>query len=272
MEAYGFKGPRERPVKSPRGLCLFHALILGQAGFAQQSSQGNAPQPLNASVSAFGTTFTFSPPPICAGCAETELGLLSLDDGRYLPAVLSFAPFTTHTDFSVLVNMVDSQIVNGRRTTHFGNRFDFVVRQQLLQRGGLVLTLAPRGAVLTRDLEGGRVGGTFGVAYGKGNNLGVLNLTYTSAISSSPTNPKNYYQGAFNYYRTLNQKGYAAFVGFQHEISTGNPQPIGIEEGVVIPFRNGQAELCTQQLSLNVQSAWQFQARVIVNWGRLLRR
>lgn len=259
-------------MKTLKGFCLFHVLILGQAVFAQQTSQASAPQPLNASVSDFGTSFVFSPPPICAGCVEAELGLLSLDSGRYLPAVLSVAPFPTHTDFSVLVNILDSGTTSGKRTTHFGNRFDFVVRHQLLRRGGFVLTLAPRGVVFTRDLEGGRAGGTVGLAYGRGNNLGVINLTYTSAIGSSPANPKNNYQGSFDYYRTLNPKGYAAFIGLQHETSTGNPQLVSTEGGIVIPFRNGQAELATEQLSLNTHPTWQFQARVIVNWGRIIGR
>jgi hypothetical protein len=185
---------------------------------------------------------------------------------------MTIAPFSTHTDFSVLVNMLDSEVENGRRTTHFGNRFDFVIRQQLLQRGGFVLTFAPRGVVLARDLEGGRAGGTLGFAYKSGNNLAVINQTYTSAIGSSLTNPKNSYQNSFDYYRTLSDKGHAAFIGLQHEILTGNPQAVNMEEGAVIPFHNGQIEVATQQLSLNIHPAWQFQARVIVNWGKLLRR
>jgi len=195
-----------------------------------------------------------------------------LDGGRFLPAALSVAPFSTSTDFSVLVNILDSQLENGERTAHFGNRFDFVVRQRLLQRGGVILTIAPRGVVFTRDLEGGRIGGSVAAQYGNGKNLGVINLTYTGAIGGSPTNPKNYYQGSFDYYRTLSEKGVAVFAGFQHECSTGNPHAIGTEAGFVLPFRNGQVELASQQLSLNTHPAWQFQARVSVNWGKLLRR
>jgi hypothetical protein len=41
---------------------------------------------------------------------------------------------------------------------------------------------------------------------------------------------------------------------------------------VAIPFRNGQVELSTQQLDLNTKPEWQFQARVIVNWGKVLAR
>jgi hypothetical protein len=253
-------------------LCLLQVLASGELLFAQHPSGGNLPQALNATVSNFGTTFVFSPPPICAGCVETELGVLAVDSGQFLPTVLSIAPFPTRTDFSVLVNLLDSENTNGRRTTHFGNRFDVVVRQQLLQSGGFVLTLAPRGTILTRDLEGGRAGATVGVAWGKGKNLGVLNLTDTAAVNSSPTNPKNDYQGAFDYYRTVNPKGFAAFVGVLHEATTANPQTLSTEEGLVLPFHNGQVELATQQLSINLTTTWQFQARMTVNWGRLLRR
>jgi hypothetical protein len=263
---------QEGQMNTSKCLIPFLVLILGHACFAQQSPQGSQSQPLNASISNFGTTFVFGPQPVCPGCIETELGLLLLDGGRFLPAALSVAPFSTSTDFSVLVNILDSQLENGERTAHFGNRFDFVVRQRLLQRGGVILTIAPRGVVFTRDLEGGRIGGSVAAQYGNGKNLGVINLTYTGAIGGSPTNPKNYYQGSFDYYRTLSEKGVAVFAGFQHECSTGNPHAIGTEAGFVLPFRNGQVELASQQLSLNTHPAWQFQARVSVNWGKLLRR
>jgi hypothetical protein len=259
-------------VKTSRCLIPLLALILGHACFAQQSPQGNRPQPLNSSISNFGTTFVFSPQPVCPGCVETELGLILLDGGRFLPAALSVAPFSTNTDFSVLVNILDSQVTNGQRTAHFGNRFDFVVRQRVVQRGGVVVTIAPRGVVFTRDLEGGRIGGSVAAQYGKGNNLGVINLTYTGAIGGSATNPQNNYQGSFDYYRTLGEKGVAVFAGFQHECLSGNPQAIATEAGFVLPFRNGQVELASQQLSLNTNPAWQFQARVTVNWGTLLGR
>jgi hypothetical protein len=259
-------------VRTLKCLYAFLVLIPGDASFAQQSPQGSQRQPLNSSVSDFGTTFVFSPQPICAGCVEAELGFLSVGGRHFLPATLSVAPFSTQTDFSVLVNILDSGVANGKRTTHFGDRFDLVVRQQLFQRRGFFLTLAPRGVVFIRDLEGGRVGGTVAAQYGKGNNLGVFNLTYTGAIGCSSTNPKNEYQGSFDFYRRLSEKGYAVFIGFQHGRSTGNPQSVNTEGGVVIPFRSGQVELATQQLSLNIDAAWQFQARVIVNWGKLLRR
>ncbi len=248
-------------------------LVLGHDCFAQQSSQASQPQPLNASVSNFGTTFVFSPQPICAGCLESELGYISiLDGGRYAPVTMTVAPFSTPTDFNVLANVLANEEANGKRTTHFGNRFDFVVRQQLLRRGGFVLTLAPRGVVFTRDLEGGRAGATVAAQYGNGNNLGVINLTYTAAAGCSSTNPKNEYQGSYDFYRILSERGYAFFLGFQHTGTTGNPHALGTELGIVVPFRNGQVELASQQLSLSTNPVWQFQARVTVNWGNLLRK
>jgi hypothetical protein len=67
----------------------------------------------------------------------------------------------------------------------------------------------------------------------------------------------------------IGERGYNIFAGLQHEITAGN-QTIGIEQGMTIPFRNGQVELATEQLTLNLDPAVQFQARVIVNWGKLL--
>ena len=106
-----------------------------------------SPQPLNASVSDFGTTFVFSPPPVCPACLETEFGFQHLEDGNFVPAVLSLALPKGHTDVNALVNLLDSEAPQSHRTTHFGNRFDFVVRQQVATHGGFELTLAPRGTV-----------------------------------------------------------------------------------------------------------------------------
>jgi hypothetical protein len=263
---------REELVNASKCLLLFLVMHLPHACFAQQSPQGSQSQPLNSSVSNFGTTYIFSPLPVCAGCIQSELGFSSLEGGRYLPAALTVAPFSSSTDFSVLANLMDSQKVDGDRSTHFGNRFDFVIRQRLLQAGGVVVTAAPRGVVFARDLEGGRIGVSMAAQYSKGSNLAVVNLTYTGAIGGYPANPKNEYQGSMDYFRSLGEKGFAVFVGVQHGYSTGNPQSFGIEAGLVLPFRNGQVELASQQLNLNTNPAWQFQARVTVNWGKVLGR
>jgi len=244
------------------------ALLNWSSASAQQAS---SPQPLNGSVSDYGTTFVFSPPPICGGCVETELGFQSLSDGRYIPAVVSFAPFSPRTDFSVLANLLDSEAPNHARTTHFGNQLDLVLRQQILQKGGFELTLAPRGAALVRGSDGGRVGATVAPQLSWGRNLAVLNVTLTASIGVTSANPRTDYLTDFDYFRTLDNRGTAFFLGFQHEVSAGQ-QTASTEEGLVIPFRNGQVELETAQIDLNSGFQEQFQARVIVNWGKAFRR
>jgi hypothetical protein len=248
---------------------VFAVLALAGDGSCYARSQtAAAPQPLNGSVSDYGTTFIFSPPPICSKCLETELGFESLNDGRYIPTVVSIAPFAGNTDFSVLVNLLDSESPGSDRTTHFGNRFDFVVRQQAYRKGGFLLTIAPRGAVFTRGADGGRAGATVGPQFSKGNNLIAANLTWTGGIGTSAANPKSDYQGFADYFRTLDKRGTAIFLGFAHEVS-GGQQTAGTEAGLVLPFRNGQVELESAQLDLNVKPQWQFQTRVIVNWGKV---
>jgi hypothetical protein len=256
---------RSAPLAASLLLC---ALAAGAQPPAQQ--QNSPPQPLNASVSDFGTTFVFSPPPICAKCLETELGFLD-QDGQYLPVVLSFAPFSTQTDFNVLFNALDSESPAGHRVTHFGNRFDFVIRQQAYSKGGFELTLAPRGAVFVRGADGGRAGAVAAPQYTWGRNLAIANFALTAGIGVSAANPRTDYVGSFDYYRTLDERGTALFLGLNHEIAAG-AQTVATEEGVVIPFRNGQVELSTQQLDLNTGPEAQFQARVIVNWGKVLGR
>jgi hypothetical protein len=261
-------------MKSPLPFfAIWAALALPCFMLAQAPPTPSSPsQPLNGSVSDFGTTFIFSPPPICSKCVETELGFQSTGgSSQYIPSVVSIAPFKSNTDFSVLVNLLDSESTGSDRTTHFGNRFDFVARQQVLSKGGFLLTLAPRGAVFTRGVDGGRAGATAAPQFSKGKNLIAANFTWTGAIGTSAANPKSDYQGFFDYFRTLDEKGTTLFAGFAHEMTAGQ-QTVGTEEGLVIPFRNGQVELETAQLDLNTKPEWQFQSRVIVNWGKILSR
>jgi hypothetical protein len=258
----------------PSQIRLVAALIsatLAATTSAQSAQPVASPAPLNASISDYGTTFIFSPPPICPKCLETELGFQSLSDGRYIPAVITIAPFASKTDFSVLVNMLDSESAATDRTTHFGNRFDFVARQQVAAKGNFTLVMAPRGTVFVRGTDGGRAGATAAPQYSWGNNLAAANFTWTGGIGVSAGNPRSDYVGSFDYFRTLDKKGTELFFGFQHEVTAGQ-QTAGTEEGLVIPFRNGQVELETAQLDLNVKPEWQFQARVIVNWGAVFSR
>jgi hypothetical protein len=236
-----------------------------------QSQQPASSQPLNGSVSDYGTTFIFSPPPICPKCLETELGIQSVSPSSlYLPTVVTVAPFKTQTDFSVLVNLLDSESAANQRTAQFGNRFDLVARQQIFSKGVFALTLAPRGTIFERGADGGRAGLTAAPQLSKGNNLIAANFTWTGAIGASAANPRSDFLDSFDYFRTLQARGTAFFLGFQHELTAGQ-QTANTEEGLVIPFRNGQVEIETAQLNLNANPMWQFQTRVIVNWGAIFK-
>jgi len=245
--------------------------IFGPARLSAQSQNAATSQPLNSSVADFGTSFTFSPPVACPGCIETELGFLSLQDGRYIPLVVTAALPGGRTDLSVFVNLLDSQIAQSRRAAHFGNRFDFVLRQKVLEKRGFELTLAPRGSAYVRGVDGCRVGAVAGPQYTWGKNLAVADFSWTAGVGVSAANPRSDYLTSFDYNRTLDQRGSGFFWGAQQELSAGH-QTVGIEQGVVIPFRNGQVELAMEQLDLNTNPAWQFQALWIVNWGKVLGR
>jgi hypothetical protein len=143
-----------------------------------------------------------------------------------------------------------------------------VGRQQVFAKGNFTLVMAPRGAVFTRGVDGGRAGATAAPQYAKGNNLAAVNFTWTGGIGTSKANPRSDYVGSFDYFRTLQSRGTALFLGFQHEVTAG-AQTAGIEEGLILPFRNGQVELEAAQLDLNLNPEWEFQSRVIVNWGAL---
>jgi hypothetical protein len=253
--------------RQPLANLLVYILVLslGRMALAQAS------QPLNATVSGFGTSFVFSPPPVCPLCVETELGYLHLEDGNYIPGIVSIALPRGHTDVSALANLLDSEAPQSRRVTHFGNRFDFVVRQQVASKGNVVLTLAPWGTVFVRGGDGGRAGLAAAGQDSWGKNQVILNFLWTAAIGVSAANPRNDFLTSFDYSRTLQDRGTSWFLGFQQDDASGSDSS-AIEEGFVIPFRNGQVELAAEQLSLNSSPQAQFQARVIVNWGRLFAR
>jgi hypothetical protein len=248
-------------------LLLAAVLVPGQGAIAQTQAPA---QPLNANVSDFGTSFAFSPP-ICPGCFETELGYLYLQDGHYAPAVVTVAPTWLHGDASVLVNALDSEAPNGHRVTHFGNRLDFAIRWKVLDRNGFILTATPWGTAFVRGIQGGRAGAVLLPQYTWGKNQIIAEFVLTGAVGVSAGNPRTDYQESFDYTRTVGSRGYAVFAGMLHELS-GGANSIGTEIGGVIPFRNGQIELATEQLTLNSDPTAQVQARVIVNWGKLLSR
>jgi hypothetical protein len=254
-------------IRRVRAASLLWLLVIS-SGMAHAQT---ASYPLNSSVSDFGTTYVFSPPPVCGGCVETELGFLHLGDENVVPSVVTFALPRGHTDISTLVNLLDSDTVNGRRATRFGDRFDFVIRQQLWTKGGFTMTVAPRGAVYVRSTDGGRAGITLAPQYSRGRNLFVLNLTETAGVGVSDTNPRSDFLVQADYFRTLEKRGTAVLFGYQQEQTAGTATA-SIEEGVVLPFRNGQVELSTQQINLNGTPQAQVQAKVIVNWGSVLKR
>ncbi len=250
---------------------VFCILLFGISGYGYGQATQPTPvqQPLNSCLSDFGTSFTFSAPPICSGSVEAELGFISLGDERFIPAVLTVAPFASHADITVLVNLVESNIRAGKRANHFGNRFDFFLRREVFERNGFVLTLAPRGAFFDRD-GGGNMGVSVAAQYGKGRNVGVVNVGLAEAIGSSLVNPKTDYQTSFDYSRALSKSGFAVFLGFQYEAA--NAQAVSVEQGIIIPFRNGQVELAVNQLNLNTVPALQLHARVVMNWAKVFRR
>jgi hypothetical protein len=257
-----------------RQLCGFGILIVfilahASAATAQQQPAAGS-QPLNSSVSDFGTSFCFSPP-ICAGCVETELGFESLQDGRYAPAVVTVAPGWLRGDASVLVNALDSEALQMRRSTHFGNRLDFAIREKVLDHGGFSLTLVPWGAAYVRGIQGGRAGAAALPQFTLGSHQLVAEFSLTGAVGVSAGNPRTDYLQAFDYTRAIGRRGYSVFTGLQHEI-LGGDQTVGMEQGMVVPFRNGQIELDIQELTVNVDAEVAFQARAIVNWGKLLGR
>ncbi|HUA97821.1 MAG TPA: hypothetical protein VMA34_05805 [Terracidiphilus sp.] len=244
-------------------------LLVSPLALAQSSQQ---PQPLNANVSDFGTSYIFSPPPICPGCLETELGFLGISAGRQVGTAITAAPFRSHTDFTALFNLIDSEKLGNDRFTQFGNRIDVVIRQQVYSKGTFEFTAAPRGTVFLHGTDGGRIGGTAALQYGRGKYLGALNLNFTRALSNPSSGARNDYLTCFDLYRTLGERGASWFAGFQQETSTGNDTTIGVEQGLVLPFRNGQVELAAEELTLNTSTVIQLQARAIVNWGHVFHR
>ena len=95
----------------------------------------------------------------------------------------------------MLVNFADSEPANGHRVLQFGNRFDFVIRQQVYAKGNFIMVMAPRGTAFARGVSGGRAGAAAAPQYSKGNNLAIANFTWTAAVDTSAANPRSDYVG-----------------------------------------------------------------------------
>lgn len=85
-------------------------------------------------------------------------------------------------------------------------------------------------------------------------------------------NPKNDYQGAFDYAWSLTKSGAAVFAGIFHEIPAGSPQMFSVEQGFILPFKNGQVEFQVGELNLNTKPMWGFQTRIIANFQKIFRK
>jgi hypothetical protein len=241
-------------------LLSFLVLMAAIAASAQQ-------QALNANVSSIGTSFTFSLPIACGACLETELGYSYLADGHQVPAILT-AGLTKYTDLSAQVNLLDSELNGTDRVTQFGNRVDLILRQQAMKNNTFALTLAPHGTIFLRGGDGGRAGITGAPQFTWGANQLLANITWTGAVGVSDSNPRSDEVAAFDWSRTVQERGTAIFAGFQQETTAGTTTA-SIEEGMVLAFKNAQVELATEQLNLNTSPQVQVQARLVVYWGKV---
>lgn len=229
----------------------------------------NVSGPLNASVSGFGTSFAFGPAPISQGSFESELGSVYLSNSRYFPVVLTFAPFGEENDLSIMANVLDIETdASGHTATYFGDRAMVIFRQNILREESFSCTLAPAGTLFLRDTHGGALGGAVALRYVQGNNQFVGNIN--GMIPVAGTDADANYQVAVDYSRALSESGYVVFFGVQNIYIPGNASTFGIEQGVVLPFRDGQLEFAAEQFSPVSDIAWQFQVRVVVNWGRVV--
>jgi hypothetical protein len=145
------------------------------------------------------------------------------------------------------------------------------MRQQVATKGNFALTLAPRGTIFVRGTDGGRAGLVAAGQDSWGKDQVIVNLIWTGGIGASASNPRSDYLTQFDYTRSLQERGTALFLGFQQE-DFGGAESVGTEVGIVIPFRNGQVELASQQLNLSTSPQVQFQANFIVNWGKVFGR
>ena len=257
-------------IKTRRLLSVITALCMVQTA-ATRSQQPSSPQPLNATVSDFGTSFAFSPP-ICAGCVR-DRARVPLPPGRPL------CPGGAHRGSRLAARRCKrarqcARFRGPARTPFHPLRQPPGLRHSRksawtamawcsrLRRGAQPSSAASRadapGLSLSRSSPSARTRSS-------------ASLASRERSASRPETRAPITWKSFDYTRSIGERGYNIFAGLQHELTAGE-QTIGIEEGMTIPFRNGQVELATEQLTLNTDPAVQFQARVIVNWGKLLSR
>jgi|SRR5579872_1321721 len=248
-------------------LTLFYWLSTGLAQQTSPNPQTSASP--NNLVSDFGTSFTFSVPPVCPGCVEVETGIARTSELFSVPAVLTIAPLNSHTDFTVLFNSFQNSSVSGRRVNQTGSELDLVIRQQVFASEHLTVAIAPRAAIFTRGGLSPRFGAALGVQYGRGPNTLVVNSTLTGTASPVIGNPSLDYLTSGDYYRALGSKGYSIFAGLQHEIFS-QTQIASFEQGLVVPVKHGQIEFNLQELGINGRTVLQQQVKLILNTGKII--
>ncbi len=238
-------------------------LIVWFLGMPWNLSAQNSEGPLNASVSNFGTSFTFGPSTICKGCVQTELGTLSIERSHTISSMITVAPFT-RTDVSISSNLLESTSSNGKRQSALGKRVDVIIRQSVPAGKSIAFTIAPRFA--SADGASG-IGGSLVAQYVKNQIVTVFNATAIQSPSESAYIPRLDEQLALNVSRMLGSRGASVFTG-AYARNADDSETVGLEGGFVYPFRNGQLEFATEYLNTAGVTSWQYQMRVTKNWGK----
>ncbi|MFQ5778748.1 MAG: hypothetical protein ACE5IP_12150 [Terriglobia bacterium] len=228
-------------------------------------------------------TFTSDTSTTAPGTLELEIGTNSSDDLFTLPLTIKYTPPAQRglfhcAEFSFSVDAVSSASRNGRRVTQFSDRLGFTLRRPVYRGQAFSLAVAPQATFFLRGDSGARLGTTVIGVYAFGRNAAVLNATWTSATTSSPSNPAQQYDVAFDFARTLEESGalsrLSVFAGLLYGNPTNGSAAVSLGQGIAYRVRpHWVLDFAVRQQGLAAGNRdYQILVGSTLNLGKLLRR
>ena len=230
-------------------------------------------------------TFTSDTSTTAPGTVEIEFGASATGSGGgflVLPTMLKFTPDVSAgvfraAEFSVSFDALQHDSSGADTESRFGDFVLLAVRRPVWEGDSFSVAVAPLAQFYLWGQKGARLGLLGILAYSSGLEALVANFTWTSATSSSPTNPAHKYDFALDYGHTLGPAGTASRVGVFAGILTERPTHadtlVSMSQGITYRMRpNLVWDLAIVENGLAAGPlGYQVVAGLTVNLGRLVR-
>ncbi len=264
-------------MRHPVKALLFLLVLTPEPGVSAQSRPYDAtPQ---------RPTFTSDTSTTAPGTMEIEFGATATGSGGgflALPTMLKFTPDVgagvfRRAEFSLSFDALQRESSGAETESRFGDSLLLAVRRPVWEGDSFSVAVAPLVQFFIREGKGARLGVLGIVAYSSGLEGVVANFTWTSATSSSPTNPAHKYDLALDYGHTMGPVGLASRVGIFAGVLIEKPSiaetSVSMSQGITYRMRpNLVWDVAIVENGLAAgQAGYQVLAGLTVNLGRLVR-